>query len=88
MSYICGDDREQIRVESIENYVEKDTEIRVIDKIVDCMNLKSIEFITGNTEAVWRPKFDSKDLLKLYIYGYFNGIRSSRKLTKQCVINK
>ncbi|AKN33768.1 transposase [Clostridium carboxidivorans P7] len=88
MNYICGDDREQIRVESIEDYVEKDNEIRVIDKIVDYMNLKSMGFITGNNEAVGRPKFDPKDLLKLYIYGYFNGIRSSRKLSKQCVINK
>ena len=29
-----------------------------------------------------------KDLLKLYVYGYFNGIRSSRKLEKQAVINR
>ncbi len=33
MNYICGDDREQIRIESIEDYVEKDSEVRVIDKI-------------------------------------------------------
>lgn len=77
MNYICGNDREQIRVESIEDYVEKDNEIRVVDKIVDCMNLKNMGFITGNNEVVGRPKFDPKDLLKLYIYGYFNGIRSS-----------
>lgn len=35
MNYICGDYREQIRVESIEDYVEKDNEIRVIAKIVE-----------------------------------------------------
>ncbi len=88
MNYICGDDREQIRIESIEDYVEIDNEVIVIDKIVDYMNFESIGFITGNNEAVGRPKFDPKDLLKLYIYGYFNGIRSSRKLAKQCVINR
>ncbi|WP_411678629.1 IS1182 family transposase [Clostridium thailandense] len=88
MNYICGDDREQIRIEAIENYVEIDNEVRVIDKIVDYMDLENIGFITGNNEAVGRSKFDPKDLLKLYIYGYFNGIRSSRKLAKQCVINR
>ena len=35
MNYICGDDREQIKVESIEEYVERDSEVRVIDKIVN-----------------------------------------------------
>ncbi|MGL6104795.1 transposase [Romboutsia sp.] len=41
-----------------------------------------------NNKTTGRPAFDPKDLLKLYIYGYFNGIRSSRKLAKQCIINR
>lgn len=44
-------------------------------------------FKIGNNEA-GRHKFDPRDLLKLYVYGYFNGIRSSRKLAKQCIINR
>ncbi len=49
MNYICDDNREQIRIESIEDYVEIDNEVRVIDdKIVDYMNLESIGFITRN----------------------------------------
>jgi len=88
MNYICGDDREQIRIESMEDYVEKDSEVRVIDKIVDAMDMESMGFNIGNNDAVGRPKFNPRDLLKLYIYGYLNGIRSSRKLSKQCIINK
>jgi transposase len=88
MNYICGDDREQIRIELIEDYVEKDSEVRVIDKIVDAMDIKSMGFNIENNDASGRPKFNPRDLLKLYIYGYFNGIRSSRKLSKQCIINK
>ncbi|WP_286906540.1 IS1182 family transposase [Clostridium sp. UBA1652] len=88
MNYICGDDRTQIRIESMEEFVEKYSEVRVIDKIVDSMNLECLGFNIGNNDAIGRPKFDPKDLLKLYIYGYFNGIRSSRKLAKQCVINR
>ena len=32
--------------------------------------------------------FSPKDMLKIFVYGYFNGIRSSRKLAKQSIINK
>lgn len=88
MNYIHGEDRNQMRIESLESFASPDSEVRVIDKIVDAMDIESLGFKLGNNKDSGRPKFDSKDLLKLYIYGYFNGIRSSRKLAKQCVINK
>jgi transposase len=52
------------------------------------MDIESFGFKIGNNESVGRPKFDPRDLLKLYVYGYFNGIRSSRKLATQCIINR
>ena len=88
MNYIHGEDRNQMRIESLESFASPDSEVRVIDKIVDAMDIESLGFKLGNNKDSGRPKFDPKDLLKLYIYGYFNGIRSSRKLAKQCVINK
>jgi transposase len=88
MNYIHGGNREQIRIESIESYVYEDNEVRVIDKIIDTMDIESLGFKIGNNELVGRPKFNPRDLLKLYVYGYFNGIRSSRKLSKQCIINR
>lgn len=60
MNYICGDDRTQIRIESMEEFVEKDSEVRVIDKIVDSMNLECLGFNIGNNDAIGRPKFDPK----------------------------
>ena len=44
--------------------------------------------MSGQIQQSLDTLVNPKDLLKLYIYGYFNGIRSSRKLAKQCVINK
>ena len=88
MNYIHGGNREQMRIESIESYVDEDNEVRVIDKIIDTMDIESLGFKIGNNESVGRPKFNPRDLLKLYVYGYFNGIRSSRKLAKQCIINR
>ena len=80
MNYIHGEDRNQMRIESLESFASPDSEVRVIDKIVDAMDIESLGFKLGNNKDSGRPKFDPKDLLKLYIYGYFNGIRSSRKL--------
>lgn len=88
MNYIHGESREQMKIESIESYIDEDSEVRVIDKLIDAMDIESLGFKIGNNELVGRPKFDPRDLLKLYVYGYFNGIRSSRKLAKQCIINR
>ena len=73
MNYIHGEDRNQMRIESLESFASPDSEVRVIDKIVDAMDIESLGFKLGNNKDSGRPKFDPKDLLKLYIYGYFNG---------------
>ena len=88
MNYIIGEDRTQMKIESIDSYVNENNEVRVIDKIVDVMDIESLGFNIGKNDTAGRPKFNPRDILKLYIYGYFNGIRSSRKLAKQCAINK
>ncbi len=36
---------------------------------------------------VGRPSYDPSDLLKLYVYGYLNQVRSSRKLERECQRN-
>lgn len=81
MNYIQGEQREQIRLESIESYVEEESEVRVIDLIIDKMDIKSLVFKVLDNEITGKLAFNPKDLLKLYIYGYFNEIRASRKLS-------
>jgi transposase len=88
MNYILGNDRSQVKIECIEDYVDADSGVRVIDKIIDALDIESLGFKIGNNDFAGRPMFDPKDILKLFIYGYFNGIRSSRKLAKQAIINK
>jgi len=62
--------------------------LECIDKIIDTLNIESLGFKIGNNDISGRPMFSPKDMLKLFVYGYFNGIRSSRKLAKQAIINK
>lgn len=82
MNYILGNDWSQIRIECIEDYVDADSEVRVIDKIIDALDIESLGFKIGNNDFSGRSMFDPKDMLKLMVYGYFNGMRSFRKLAK------
>jgi transposase len=88
MNYVAGNDRAQLQLEAYEDCIDADNEVRVIDKIVEALDIKSLGFNIGNNDEAGRPAFDPKDMLKLYIYGYFNGTRSSRKLEKQAIFNK
>jgi len=89
MSYIKGKDRSQMTFmpECIEDLIDENNPVRVIDSFVDNLTLAELGFTRSTPAHMGRPAYDPKDLLKLYIYGYFNGIRSSRKLMRECKRN-
>ncbi|MCK9218378.1 MAG: transposase [Firmicutes bacterium] len=89
MKYITGDDRNQIVFlpDCIEDYVSEDNPVRVIDAFVNQLDMDDLEFKRAKPNDTGRPSYDPRDLLKLYIYGYFNRIRSSRKLMQECTRN-
>jgi len=85
MQYIQGNNRNQAVLfpKCLDELVDQDNEVRIIDLFVDSIKLDDYKFIIKhNTEG--RPAYDPKDLLKLYIYGYLNSMRSSRVLEKEC----
>ncbi len=85
MQYIQGNNRKQAVLfpKCLDELVDQDNEVRIIDLFCESINLEDFKFIVKtNTEG--RPAYDPKDLLKLYIYGYLNSIRSSRILEKEC----
>jgi transposase len=83
MAYVKGENRNQITLfpEVIDDYITEENQVRFIDAFVESLNL--INFKYGQTKHSGRPPYNPKDLLKLYIYGYLNNIRSSRKLEKE-----
>lgn len=87
MQHISGTDRFQITFSSLDDFVDKDNPVRFIDAFVDRLDLARIGFASGKPREDGRPSFDPKTLLKLYLYGYFNGIRSSRRLERECQRN-
>jgi transposase len=86
MSYIRGEDRGQAALlpAAIEDYVTADAPVRVIDAFVDGLNVGELGFGRSTPAATGRPPYHPKDLLKLYIWGYFNEVRSSRRLEREC----
>ena len=49
--------------------------------------MKRLGFIVPAVKTEGRPAFEPSLFLKLYLYGYLNGIRSSRKLERECIRN-
>ena len=89
MKYITGESRYQktFLPDCIEDYVGEDNPVRVIDAFVDQLDMEEPGFKRSRPNDTGRPSYDPRDLLKLYIYGYFNRIRSSRKLMQECTRN-
>lgn len=82
MAYIKGINREQIVLfpDCIDDYIAEDNPVKFIEAFVDSLDLKKLKFKYSDPKPVGRPPYDPADMLKLYIYGYLNKIRSSRKL--------
>ena len=82
MSHITGHDRSQslLLPESLDEYVGAENPVRFIDAFVDGLDLTAAGFIRVALKETGRPGYAPKDLLKLYVYGYLNRVRSSRRL--------
>lgn len=71
----------------MDDLISADNPVRVIDAFVDGLDLNAAGFQKAKPNETGRPPYNPKDLLKLYVYGYFNKIRSSRKLMAECSRN-
>ncbi len=83
MQHISGISREQIQFNSLEDYISTEHEVRFIDAFVEQLDMVKLGFRVQTLKKEGRPSFQTSVFLKLYLYGYINGIRSSRKLEKE-----
>ena len=86
MKYKEKRDRAQISFlpECVEDYIDEENPVRVIDAFVDSLDMEALGFRKAKPAQTGRPAYDPRDLLKLYLYGYLNRIRSSRMLMREC----
>lgn len=83
--YIQGVEREQLVLfpECVDDYILEDNPVVFISVFVGSLDLVELGLKYAKTKETGRPPYNPSDLLKLYIYGYLNRIRSSRRLEKE-----
>ncbi len=87
MPQITGTNRHQLQILSLDELIAADHQVRVIEAFVDVLDLEALGFVVKRKSYEGRPAFGAEVLLKLYLYGYQNRVRSSRRLAHQCVCN-
>jgi transposase len=86
MGYIQGEGRNQGTLFPVvlDDFVPADHVCRVIDAFVEMLVMSELGFERAQAAETGRPGYDPRDLLKLYLDGYLNQIRSSRRLEAEC----
>jgi len=89
MGHVAGKSRDQrqLMAPSLDEIVGAEHMIRLIDAFVDTLDLVELGFTKVVAADMGRPSYDRADLLKLYIYGYSNQMRSSRRLEREAARN-
>lgn len=86
MSYIEGTARSQVSMfpEALDDYVEDNNTVRGVAAFVEYLNFKELEFKRAEPAETGRPGYDPRVMLGIFIWGHLNGIRSSRRLEREC----
>lgn len=89
MAHVAGQSRDQLTLfpRTLDEAVSADHPVRVIDAFVDTLDLAALGFSKVEAEEMGRPPYAPGDLLKLYVYGYVNRVRSSRRLEREATRN-
>lgn len=85
MNYNEGKNRTQTILfpELIDDYITSENPVRFTDAFVEQLDMSDMGFSHAELKDTGRPPYNPKDLLKLYLYGYLNRIRSSRLLERE-----
>ena len=89
MNYVAGSDRGEALLlpELLDDYVASENPVRFIDAFVGQLDLSKAGFTNAKLNETGRPPYDPGDLLRLYLYGYLNRVRSSRGLEREASRN-
>ena len=82
MAHRYGERHQQMLFpQTMEDYVSQDDPVRVYDAFVDALDWEMLG-IDCNPKKAGCPEYDPKSMLKVLLYGYSYGIRSSRRLER------
>lgn len=83
MAYVQGTHRLQTSIFCLEDFIASGAPVRVVDAFCEQIDYAALNFRGRFTNDNCRPNYHPSLLLRLYIYGYLNGVRSSRKLEQE-----
>ena len=85
MGHVEGMDRDQVTLfpEALDDYVSQENPVRFVDAFVEALDLEQLGFTHAVPNELGRPPYNPADLLRLFIYGYLNRVRSSRQLERE-----
>ena len=85
MKHIEGLNRDQMTLfpAALDDYISQENPVRFINAFLDSLDLEQLGFTHAILQETGRPPYHPGDLLKLYLYGYLNRIRSSRQLERE-----
>lgn len=86
MGFIVGEGRTQgsLFPVALDDLIPADHVCRVLEAFVDRLDIAELGFLRAAAAETGRPGYDPRDLLKLYLYGYLQQVRSSRRLEAEC----
>lgn len=86
MAHRHGQSREQAVLFPLllDELVAPEALVRVIDAWADSLDLLALGFGKARAQVLGAPPYNPADLLKLYLWGYLNAVRSSRALEREC----
>lgn len=87
MQHIPPSDRHQLSFGSLDELIEPQNQVRFLDAFAEKLDLLKLGFQLKVVQVEGRPSYHPRLFLKIYLYGYQNGIRSSRRLEKECKRN-
>ncbi len=83
--FVQGEARSQMSLlpECLDDYVSEDNPVRVVEALIDALDLEKLGFAGVVPQATGRPAYHPSMMLKLYVYGYLNRVHSSRRLERE-----
>jgi transposase len=89
MDHIKGTDRDQLTLfpEALDDNISRENPVCFIDAYDNSLNLERLGFRHTVLQETGRPPYRPGDLLKLYLYGCLNRVRSSRQLEREAQRN-
>lgn len=86
MGYINGTDRDQIVLfpEVLDQYIDENNLVRAVAAFIDYVDFSELGFVRAEAAETGRPGYDPRTMLGIYLWGHLNGMRTTRRLEREC----